>query len=420
MKKIVLVSSIFIFSFFLVFSCAPSDGVYTPAGRFDTTGSVQFVQDGMSVSSVSAMATGLSIALGLTINPPPASSTSGTQVYASDLRLIGNRVIAAYNVPGNTQRGWIDLIDVTTLAVPILVDSKYFADTDINSIAMHSSGKFSLVGAKEGIGTVVRTGTFGLTGLSVSATETYISSYAGTGVTYDTSGTKLIVTSGSNGGVDVFNASTMANLSSQSLADARGITYHAATNKYYAVKGQTGAVQAYDTNGAATGSALALGGATIAESKSTIVAGSTFLLATTGDGGFNVICAADMKVAATQAQFIFPNYQTANLPGPTLTVTNGAAFGPGMIFTAAGEAGIRVYNFVKKSGVSPTACANVDVSYMGYFDFSQKLSANNLVYVNVLTTLFTYSGVLYVADGGGGFKAVTVTATRSTLNDILD
>lgn len=419
-----MITSTMILGVFINLGCAKgSSGEATTLDpRFQSSDSVRFVQDGASAASsgsVSAMASGLSISLGLTINPPPASSTGGVQLYASDLRVYGTKVITAYNVPGNTQRGWIDLIDVTTLAVPLLVNSQYFANTDINSIAMTGSN-FALVGAKDGVGSVLRTGTYNaLGGLSVNATETFLSSYAGTGAVYDGTGTKLALTTGDTGAVSVVNSSTLASIGSYTLADARGITYHAGTNKFYAVKGQTGEVHSFDTSGNRIAS-VSLGGATIAQSKSTIVAGTNFLLATTGDGGFSVICAADMNVAATQGQYIYSNYAALGLPGPTLTVTNAVAFGPGMIFVAAGQAGVRVYNFVKKSGTSPTACQNVQVSYMGYFEFGNTLSANNLVYRNILTTSVSYSGVLYVANGGGGFKAVTVTGVPSLLNDILD
>lgn len=277
------------------------------------------------------------------------------------------------------------------------------------------NGNFALVGAKQDIGPVLRTGTYGLTGISVNATETALSSYAGTGVAYDGTGTKLAITSGDNGDFAVRNASTLASITSTGLYDARGVTYHAGTNKFYAVKGQTGEVHSYDVNGSHL-SSVSLGGATIPESKSTIAAGSTFLLATTGDGGFSVICAADMGVAASQGQYVYPSGVPA-----ALTVSNAAAFGPGMIFVAAGQAGVRVYNFTKKTtGVAPTSCQNVQVSYMGYFEFSGPLSANNLVYANVLTTFLTYTGILYVADGGGGFKAVTVIATRNSGGDLIE
>jgi hypothetical protein len=390
--------------------------------RFDSHGdSVKFVQDGVSVQSadVSTMASGLQVSLGLTINPPATTLTGGTQVYASDLRVYGTRVMTAYNVPGNTQRGWVDYIDVTTLAIPLVLGSKYFADTDINSLAMGSNGSLALVGAQENVGAVLRTGTYNLLGFSVGDTVTNLTSYAGTGAVYDSTGTKLAVTSGDTGGIALMNSSTLASIQSYTLSDSRGITFHTPTNKFYAVKGQTGEVHSFDINGNHL-AMTSIGGATIAQSKSTITAGTNFLLATKGDGGFSVICASDMQVAATQAQYIYPNYAAAGLPGPTLTVSNAAAFGPGMIFVAAGQAGVRVYNFTKASGTSPTACQNVQVSYMGYFEFGNTLSANNLVYANILTTALTYTGVLYVADGAGGFKAVTVVATRSSLNDIID
>lgn len=73
--------------------------------RFQTSDTVQFVQDGVSgLSDVSAQASGLSISIALAINAPSPTLTGGTQLYASDLRVAGNRVMTAYNVPGNVQK----------------------------------------------------------------------------------------------------------------------------------------------------------------------------------------------------------------------------------------------------------------------------------------------------------------------------
>lgn len=410
----------------MTFGCSNKvDQASTLDPRFQSNDSVQFVQDGTSVASygdVSAFASSISVSLSLTISPPPPSATGGQQVYASDLQVYDNNLITTYNVPGNVQRGWVDLIDVTSTVHPNLRDSQYFPDTDINSVAI-ASDKFALIGAKEGVGTVLRTGTYDRKSLALSATETFptgYGSYAGTGITYDSTGTNLAFTSGDTGGVNVVNSATLANISAAvGVTDARGITYHAPTNKYYVVKGQSGEVMSFNSSGAYVATTT-IGGATIAQSKSTIMAGNEFLLATSGDGGFTVLCASDLGIAAQQAQFVYSNYAALGLPGPTLTVSNAAAFGPGMIFVAAGQAGVRIYNFVKKSGVSPTACQNVQVSYMGYFAFSSGVSANNLAYKNLVTNPVKYIGTLYLADGGGGFKAVKIDADRSALNDIVE
>jgi hypothetical protein len=394
--------------------------------RFSTEGSAQFVDDPNNTTfevdpnAVSGQASALSISLALTIAAPATTSTDGVQLYASDLKAYGGKVITGYNVPGATDKGWVDYVDVTTIAVPLLLGSQYLTDTDVNGLAMHSSGKFSLVGAKQGIGSKLMTGTFGLLGFTLNSTQTDIPSYAGTGVAYDATGANIATTTGSAGGLTLLNSSSLATTVTTTANDARNVAYSSVTGKYYVVTGQPGAITSYDTSGGVVAT-RALGGASIANSKSTVVAGTgEFLLATTGDGGFSVICASDMKVAATQAAYQYANYASLGLPDPTQTVTNAAVFGPGMIFTAAGAAGIRVYSFLKASGGSPTACQNVAVAYMGYFSFSTPVSTNNLYYQNVLSTGLTYTGTLYVAAGSGGFKAVTVTATANALNDIIE
>ncbi|MBC7464649.1 MAG: hypothetical protein H7256_01535, partial [Bdellovibrio sp.] len=75
--------------------------------RFQASDAVRFVQDGVSVTSndVSDLASSLQISLALTINPPLLALTGGVQVYASDLQVAGNKVITAYNAPGNAERG---------------------------------------------------------------------------------------------------------------------------------------------------------------------------------------------------------------------------------------------------------------------------------------------------------------------------
>jgi hypothetical protein len=400
-------------------ACSPKgSSVSASSARFDKTDGVQFVQDGVAaqgIGDVSAMASGLSISLALTMNPPPTSSTGGQQLYASDLKVLNNRAFATYNVPGAVQKGWIDYIDVTVLGLPILLGSTYYADTDINSVAMNG-GKFAIVGSKDQVGSVVTNGTYSLLGYTVG-TSTYLDTSAGTGATYNAAGTALAITSGSNGGLSLLDPTALTGTSA-SLTDARGVAYSSTLNRYFVVKGSTGEVHSYDASGAHL-SSVSIGGATIAESKATIQVGSEFLLATKGDGGFTVLCASDLGIAATQAAFQYPNYAAAGLPDPTQTVTNAAVFGPGMIFVASGAAGVRVYNFIKASGASPTACQNVQVSYMGYFEFNTPVSVNNLSYSPILTTGLAYTGTLFVAAGLGGFKAVNIVATPNSLTDII-
>ncbi|UYL07284.1 hypothetical protein B9G69_009525 [Bdellovibrio sp. SKB1291214] len=395
--------------------------------RFSKEGSAQFVDDPNNTTfevdpnAISSQASALSISLALSILPPATTSTDGVQLYAADLKSYGGKVITGYNVPGAVDKGWLDYVDVTTIAAPLLLGSQYLTDTEVNGLAMHSSGKFALVGAKENIGSKLMTGTFGLLGFSLNSTQTDIPSYAGTGVAFDGTAANIGTTSGSAGGLALLNSTTLANPITATASDARNIAFSSATGKYYVVTGQPGAVTSYDTSGNVLAT-RALGGATIANSKSTVVASGSgeFLLVTTGDGGFHVVCAADMQIAASQAAYQYANYASLGLPDPTQTVTNAAVFGPGMIFTASGAAGIRVYSFLKSSVGATTACQKVAVAYMGYFGFSTPVSANNLYYQNVLSTGLTYTGTLYVAAGLGGFKAVTVTATANALNDIID
>ena len=330
--------------------------------RFSTEGSAQFVDDPNNTTfevdpnAVSGQASALSISLALSILRPATTSTDGVQLYAADLKAYGGKVITGYNVPGSTDKGWLDFVDVTTIAAPLLLGSQYLTDTDVNGLAMNN-GNFALVGAQQGIGSKLMTGTFNLLGFSLNSTQTDIPSYAGAGVTFDSSGTHLATTSGDAGGLSIFNSSSLTSPITTTASDARNVAYSSVTGKYYVVSGQPGAITSYDTSGNVVAT-RALGGATIPNSKSTVVAGTgQFLLATTGDGGFSVVCASHMKIAASQTAYQYANYASLGLPDPTQTVTNAAVFGPGMIFTAA---------------------------------------------------------------GAGGFKAVTVTATANALNDILE
>ena len=280
---------------------------------------------------------------------------------------------------------------------------------------------------------------------AVTATQ-ILNSYAGTGVVGN--GTNLLVTYGTSstnsqltGGVGAFSLSTLAAGASQSLYDARYVAIDpSSTTSAYVIRGPisgatTGANQstvfkyATDANSAPPATAsgtIPVAGNTIAESKSTVVVGNKLLLASTGDGGFKVICKATGATLASKAAPTITGIPT------TKTVTNSLAAIPGYLFVANGEAGVQVYKFKKTSTLQSDYCAagvtltsvgrlaldsdNSDATYI-----NAELSANGVKALTILNALnIVTSRLLVVASGNKGLSLLDVSGLTIALDDIDD
>ncbi|RYZ69848.1 MAG: hypothetical protein EOP09_06965 [Proteobacteria bacterium] len=373
----------------------------------------------------------LSLNMGLVydILPPAVGTTGGNQTYASDLVIANGYAFTAFNTVGVPQAGAIDSINLNLeIMNPSMVTSKSFTDFDVNAVRYYpagqllangqllTSGQLWLSGALQDIGAQFKT--FPVDALtSVIGTQTLTNTlrgYAGTGFT-QSSGV-LYAASGDNAGIDKVDPGTGAITQFINQTDARDLIPIGTGGDFVVLSGQPGLVTRYNASGSSVWTA-AIGGNTIAQSKSTLVAGSTYIAASMGDGGFALICAADGKIMATAPALVVSGIPAAK------SVTNSVAFASGVVITGNGEAGVAAY-LIQNSTVGPaSSCAKVSLGLMGRSAFStgsaNKVTAGNFNYsLNILNGVKTYSGRVYVASGINGFRTVSVSyqfASGSTI-----
>lgn len=330
------------------------------------------------------------------IDPPTFGKS---QLQATDVFVSGNKAIISYNMAGEEKLGALDLVNIAHPDRPDLIAILTFADRDINALAFRDGYVFatgswqadppsflSKIRVRDGLFTKERT-------------ELGLAGYAGTGVIVNSS--KIFVSTGDNSGLQRLTRKTLAIESTFKISDARAVAQRSESEPVWVLSGQPGKLSELSAEGELK-STFTIGGATIPQSKSTIAIGRKWSLAAVGDGGAIVTCNADGK-SVTKV----PAAVVSGLP-PERTVTNAAAAANGYLYTANGEAGVYVYK-IARSKIDSTDCQDFSAQLVGRIDFGKSLSANQILVRN---------NILYVGDGLGGLKIVTVK--RATVPSDLE
>lgn len=309
--------------------------------------------------------------------------------------------------------------------------------SEVNAVFRYGSNIFTAGAQDETLGVPAVLQSFPLTlNLLTAASDTNkvtkpLRSFAGTSLTVK--GTTLYALSGDGSGTDtggltVFNANTLAEVSQTDIADARSIWYNPAgtsganTNTPWVVAGKTATSNSKlyrlsDAGAIVQTIDMGVSANTIRESKSSVQVGSTLLLVSRGDQGFAIYCAKDGGLLAQQAAVTIAGVD------PKLTVTNSVTPGPGLVFAANGEAGVYAYS-MKDSGSAVGACRGITLASLGNVALGTtpvtgvNISANQVYYSGV-SVLGVTTGTLYVAAGIAGLKIINLTQV-TTVSDILD
>lgn len=361
--------------------CAGSESGDARLTVVDST--VQLLSHGSQQTSTPA---GLSLTLIATVDPPSVGSTT---LQANSFWLDSNVAYVAYNNAGLPIVGAIDVIDLTTPAVPRLISEHSFATQKVNGLAV-SQGTLYYTGSSSDLGGAIlgkiAVSSNGALGAATPAVK--LPSYAGTGIA--AFGSAYYATSGDTGGLSSFDPSLTVSAGAM-IADARGVAVSPDGKTVGVVSGQPGAVSLFDASGAATAS-YQLGGASIPESKSTIEMGSRSIVASLGDGGFAVVCAQNGAIMAKQPAVTIDGMPSAS------TVTNAVTAGGGLVFAADGVAGVYAYQLTEGALIPGTNCTSDTLTELGSLDLGN-FSANMVYFRN---------GYLFVADGLGGFRLLSV------------
>lgn len=328
------------------------------------------------------------------LKPP---TVDGTLLQATDVFLTGHKALVAYNVAGSVQKGAVDFIDVKSPAKPHLKSQLSFKDRDVNAIS-YKSGYVYITGASEKDAPAYLSRVKSKpNGFTTEVDDIELPGYAGTDI-YISSNDKVLVTTGDNSGLHVVNRKNFNVESTIDIFDARAVSQKKKSS-IWVLSGQPGTLHQID-KGVISGK-YEVGGASIAESKSTLTVGSKWSLSAIGDGGFVVTCNKNgeeiLKVAAPRVGGL----------DAEKTVTNAVIAEGGYLFAANGEAGVYAYK-INKSNLNAVSCQDIQIDLIGVIDFGEKLSANDL---------FFKKGFLFVADGLGGLKIISFTRTKQIDHD---
>lgn len=333
------------------------------------------------------------------VNPP--SLSGGNFGQANHIVLNGNSAAIAYNVAGETQAGAIDIFEIDGRNTKFRSNIR-FAKKDVNGVFWGKTAIYA-VGAdsENGGGAFLTRIPTENSKMANAVTSVRLEGYAGTSVF--SSGKVVYTASGDNGEVASYDPTTLNKLSGVSIFDARAVGYSRASDQVFAFSGQAGTLHTFSKEAALISSKV-VGGATTAESKSTIQVGDSMSLVSQGAEGFSIVCNANAAVMGTKGPVVLAGKDAAK------TVTNGASMYKNLVFTANGEAGVYVYLAVAANPLlDSSVCQPITLTQVGYLSLGENFSANAVKFAN---------NNLVVATGTGGLKVISFTAL-SVLPSVL-
>ncbi|MBF8247992.1 MAG: hypothetical protein HW374_792, partial [Bacteroidetes bacterium] len=239
-----------------------------------------------------------SLRLRAQVSPP---SSGGTTLQATHVALDGNYAYVSYNVQGNTYLGGVDVFDISDKRRPRLISQAIFRTTDVSALYYSNiSGpdKLYLAEATSDTGfyyagipvtAVLEEITLSNRRLTLTSRRVGVKSFAATDV--KVTGGKVFVTSGSVGGLTILSQTTLQEVSPNGFNgfdDARAVDIYGASS-IVAMQGTPARLRKYDVVTNAFQTSYTVGGAMIAESKSTITVLFNRCLVAAGDGGTKVV-----------------------------------------------------------------------------------------------------------------------------------
>ncbi|MEZ4587110.1 MAG: hypothetical protein R2909_11975 [Gemmatimonadales bacterium] len=225
-------------------------------------------------------------------------SIGGAQLQATHVGLKGKYAYVSYMVVGATSLGAVEVFDISKPDRPALVSQAVFAGTDVAAVTA-DDGEVLLGTATDDQSfaerAVVERVTLDKHLLTKRSVRIGVPSYFATGVDFTKS--RIYVTSGTGGpnvgGLSVFDAKTMALISTDAFADARAVS--AANDDYVLVaQGTPARLRIYDGKTGSFLRTVPLSGGSIADSKSSVAVDKDWSFVATGDGGVQLV---DLKLA---------------------------------------------------------------------------------------------------------------------------
>ena len=345
----------------------------------------------LTAGRIRGSARGFSLRLVAEVSPP---SIDGYVLQATSIAMKGNKAIVSYAMRGETYMGGIDVFRTSERKTPRLRSQALFRDTDIHSVSVHGDYVYIAEATADGaypypaVLEMMRLQDDRLVGDYNE--RMLLTSYAGTAVLG--TGSTIYVTSGDNGGLSVFDQSTMTMTNSVPLHDARWVDV--VDGKVVVVQGTPGRISVFDEGSMELLGSYPFTGSDIAESKSTvqIVGGKAFIAA--GNGGVQILSVNTGKVVGTVP---LPDSDVLGLDWSGV-MTNAVAVDDDLLFISNGIAGVYVAqgsrDFDETGSEEP-----LFIRLLGRLRFDNLEPANHVAYKD---------HYLVIASGQGGIKTVEI------------
>lgn len=312
---------------------------------------------------------------------------------ASHVSIEGTRAFVAYNTEGNDYLGGVDIFDITNIKKPVLKAQVIINGADFSAVAFHDD-KIYLAGAtgsaeEDGLESpaVVEIITWENNQVSDSSKMLDVMGFVATDVKIQ--GDKLYVTSGTNGGLSIYDLQTLELLDTKKLDDARSIAF--SSDQFTVMQGMPARVNIYQTADGSLVQSYTAGGANVPESKSIVAMQNGLVFVPAGKEGLKVLDAATGENVMDMPLPDMPEEDPAHL------VTNAVSVAGDKVFIANGAAGMYVARQQDK-----------EIDMLGSVSF--KASAN---YVE------SQGNVIFVATGTGGLKILEIVTYNPANGDYI-
>lgn len=310
---------------------------------------------------------------------PPVSS--GNILRASHVYIDGDKAFVSYNTEGPVYRGGFEVFDISNIKEPSLI-YQYIVEGSEYSAVYYEEGRIFLAGATENTEVHELNSNAILEVISYPEVEGQsnrlidVSSFTATDVKVH--GDFIYVTSGSHGGLSIYDKNSYEKVLSTGLDDARSIAFN--DNFYVLMQGTPARVKIYNIADNSFVNGYTVGGADIPESKSIVSITNDKIFVPTGREGLKVI---DFRTGEILHHMGLPSMEDVD---SELLVTNGVSVNAEKIFSANGAAGMYLSEQQAEQ-----------MSLVGNVEFSASTN-----YVQ------SKGNVMFVATGVGGLKIIEI------------
>jgi hypothetical protein len=314
----------------------------------------------------------------------------GNTLQATHVRILDHYAFVTYNTRGSTYLGGLDVFDVTDIEHPVIIWNAVFKNADISSVD-YFNNKLYIVGAfnlnddaPKNLKSPAMLEVLSLkSDRKIASVDTImdLGAYAGTDVRVN--GQAIYTTSGTNGGLKIFDHSFKL-LSAIQLDNARAVDSN--NGKIYVLQGQSGRINVYNAADASLVTTYNVGSANQAEAKSGIVASGKYIFAALNEGGVQMLN-LDGTVKQVVPRPLIPTGGDADN-----YVSNSVSLFNDLVLIANGEAGLYVGGLIQSR--------NDSLAIMGKVAFDNNESTNFVV---------ANDSVIFVATGLGGLKILSVS-----------